>query len=232
MILRDNKMNVLIVDTETTGLEESSLVIEVAAILYSVKTKSILSQVSSLINWENADNPAKGINKISTEMLREGAAQELALEMIYQMSQNVQYILGHNIEFDKKQLHKIIGTGFGKNNTWVDTQDIIYPNSEYCKSTALANLAYAHSIPVIDCHRALDDCRTLVRLLTVVPELEAEIIKAARPKFLYRSLEPKPGTLSKQAGFRWNTLIQNAWAKKMSAEDATKLPFETVLIQE
>ncbi|TEX51164.1 MAG: hypothetical protein B7C55_07025, partial [Actinomycetales bacterium mxb001] len=82
-------MNIIILDTETTGLEESSSVIEVGAILYSTTTKAVLSQVSSLINWENMSNPAQPINKISVEMLREGAAQESALDMIYSMSVNV-----------------------------------------------------------------------------------------------------------------------------------------------
>ncbi|TEX50622.1 MAG: hypothetical protein B7C55_09830 [Actinomycetales bacterium mxb001] len=224
-------MNIIILDTETTGLDESSSVIEVGAILYSTTTKAVLSQVSSLINWENMSNPAQPINKISVEMLKEGAAQESALDMIYSMSVNVKYLLAHNTEFDKKQLQRVIGAGFGVNNVWVDTQDFTYPNSEYCKSTGLINLACAHSIPIIDCHRALDDCRTIAKLLSTIPDLDSEIIKAARPKFLYRSLEEKPGTLSKQAGFKWHSLIPQAWAKKMPAEDAANLPFKTVLIE-
>ena len=64
-------MEILVVDTETTGLNpESDKPIEIAAILWSISHKSILIQVSTLIGYkQEVLNPVEPINKISSELL-------------------------------------------------------------------------------------------------------------------------------------------------------------------
>ena len=115
-------------------------------------------------------------------------------------------------------------------NTHEKNQDIIYPKSKYCNSNGLHNLAIAHGLPIISFHRALSDCQTLVNLLALVPDLKIQLAKASRPKVLVKSLEQKPGTLSRKHGFRWNSIIPLSWAKYMPEEDISLLPFKVVKI--
>ena len=129
----------------------------------------------------------------------------------------------------KSFANKLLGLKIPLSN-WIDTQDIRYPKSKYCQGTSLNNLAIAHGIPIVDAHRALDDCRTLTKLLSLVPNLEEELKRASRPKVLVKSLEEKPGALSKMYGFKWNSIIPYSWAKYMPEEDIESLPFSAVKV--
>jgi DNA polymerase-3 subunit epsilon len=224
-------MEILVVDTETTGLDlKSDKLIEVAAILWSVSEKSVLIQVSTLINHkQRISNSAEPINKINPASLTINFPYRLALELINDMSCSAQYICAHNADFDKEFCKKVDGLKIPFSN-WVDTQDIHYPNSKYCQGTSLNNLAIAHGIPVVDAHRALDDCRTLTKLLSLVPNLEEELKRASRPKVLVKSLEEKPGAMSKKHGFKWHSIIPYSWAKYMPEEDIGTLPFSAVKV--
>ena len=56
--------NLLILDTETTGLDaHTDFCIEVGAILFNVGKRSVLSQISFLLPVN--ENPAESINKIN-----------------------------------------------------------------------------------------------------------------------------------------------------------------------
>ncbi|WP_099241131.1 3'-5' exonuclease [Synechococcus sp. BDU 130192] len=224
-------MEILVVDTETTGLDpENDKPIEVAAILWSTRHKSTLIQVSTLIGYkQEVPNPVESINKISSELLGKSFPYQPALELINQMSHSVKYICAHNADFDKEFCKRVVGLNIPLSN-WVDTQDIRYPNSKYCQGTSLNNLAIIHGIPIVDAHRALDDCKTLTKLLSLVPNLEEELKRASRPKVLVKSLEEKPGTLSKMHGFKWHSIIPYSWAKYMPKEDISSLPFSAVQV--
>lgn len=224
-------MKILVIDTETTGLDpDNDYPIEIAAVLWSVKHKNILIQVSTLIGYsQKITNPAEPINNISSALLKEEFPYRSVVDIINQMSTLAEYICAHNADFDKEFCKTVKGLNIPLSN-WIDTQDIAYPKSKYSKGTSLNGLAIAHGIPVVDAHRALDDCRTLTKLLTLVPNLEEELIKASRPKVLVKSLEEKPGTLSKMHGFRWNSIIPYSWAKYMPDQDIKNLPFQAVKV--
>lgn len=224
-------MEILVIDTETTGLDpKNDHLIEIAAILWSANYKDVLMQVSTLIGHsQEIVNPAEPINKISTALLEENFPYNSALEMINQMSHSAKYICAHNADFDKEFCKKAIGLEIPLYN-WIDTQDIRYPKSKYSQGTGLNNLAIVHGIPIVDAHRALDDCRTLIKLLSLVPNLEEELKKASQPKVLVKSLEEKPGTLSKMHGFKWHSIIPYSWAKYMPEQDILNLPFRAVKV--
>ena len=224
-------MEILVVDTETTGLDpKSDEIIEIAAILWSVSYKSILIQVSTLISYkQEITNPAEPINKILPALLGKDFPYQSALELISQMSNSAKYICAHNADFDKEFCQKVVGLKIPFSN-WIDTQDIHYPKSQYSQGTSLNNLAIAHGIPIVDAHRALDDCRTLTKLLSLVPNLEEELKRASRPKVLVKSLEEKPGTLSKMHRFKWHSIIPYSWAKYMPEQDIATLPFRAVKV--
>lgn len=224
-------MEILVVDTETTGLDpKNDYLIEIAAILWSVNHKSVLTQVSTIISYDQEIvNPAEPINKISPALLKQNFPYQSALELINNMSYRAKYICAHNADFDTEFCKKVIGLKIPLSD-WIDTQDIRYPKSKYCQGTSLNNLAIAHEIPIVEAHRALDDCRTLTKLLSLVPNLEEELKRASRPKVLVKSLEEKPGTLSKMHGFKWHSVIPYSWAKYMPEQDIATLPFSAVRV--
>jgi len=227
----DHFMKILVVDTETTGLDsKSNEPIEIAAILWSVSYKSVLMQMSTLISYDHEIvNPAEPINRISPSLLKKDFPYQSALDLINKMSHSAKYICAHNADFDKKFCKKVVGLEIPLSN-WIDTQDIRYPKSKYCQGTSLNNLAIAHGIPIVDAHRALDDCRTLTKLLLLVPNLEEELKRVSQPKVLVKSLEEKPGTLSKMHGFKWNSIIPYSWAKYMLEQDIETLQFSAVKV--
>lgn len=226
-------MKILILDTETTGLDaDNDYLLEIAAILWSVKYRCTLMQASTLVCYEKlVPNPAEPINGIPSRVLDSTFNYKDSLSLINKMSLVSQYICAHNAEFDKSFCRTIEALKISMDN-WVDTQDITYPKSRFSNGTSLSNLAIAHDIPIIDSHRALNDCQILAKLLGLVPDLEMQLLRASRPKVLVRSLEEKPGTLSKKNGFRWNSIIPLAWAKYMPEEDISLLPFKAIKISE
>jgi DNA polymerase-3 subunit epsilon len=224
-------MKILILDTETTGLNSrTDYLLEIAAILWSVDLQCALMQVSTLICYEPLiENPAEPLNGIPSKALEFTFNYQFGLKLINQMSLSASYICGHNVEFDKTFCQNIRELELSTDK-WIDTQDIVYPKSQYSNSTSLSNLAIIHGIPIVESHRALDDCKILAKLLALVPDLETQLAKAARPKVLVKSLEERPGTLSRKYGFRWNTIIPLAWAKYMPEEDIEFLPFKAIQI--
>ncbi len=224
-------MKILILDTETTGLNpKTDSLLEIAVILWSVEHRCILMQASTLICYEPLiQNPAEPINGIPSRALEFTFNYKDGLKMVNQMSSSATYICAHNAEFDKSFCQNLEGLELPVDN-WIDTQDIIYPKSQYCKGRSLNNLAITHDIPIVDSHRALDDCKLLAKLLALVPDLTMQLSNASRQKVLVKSLEEKPGILSRQYGFRWNLIIPSAWAKYMPEEDIKLLPFKAIKI--
>ena len=77
-------MNILIIDTETTGLSpKTNNLIEICAILYSLKHKEIVQIYSTL--FPTATNEAFHINKIDPELTQVTYVTELAKAFLYDM---------------------------------------------------------------------------------------------------------------------------------------------------
>ncbi len=122
--------NILILDTETTGLDprKGCRVIEIAVILFNLKHKSMLQCFSTLLPCD--DNPCESINHISAEATQCRYPyvnnDDLIIEEIWEnpnsptsiiydeeyhyfmegiipeMANNAQAIVAHNAEFDRK----------------------------------------------------------------------------------------------------------------------------------
>ena len=96
---------ILILDTETTGLDENKdEVIEIGCILFDVSFKCVLSQVSFLFPVNN--NEAQYVNGISAEVTNISQPWEDGLNFFLKLVDCSDFIVAHNVEFDKK--------GFGK----------------------------------------------------------------------------------------------------------------------
>ncbi|MBD1832642.1 3'-5' exonuclease [Cyanobacteria bacterium FACHB-472] len=226
---------ILIIDTETTDLDvNTGQVIEIGAILYSVKHQTTIAPFS--IPLPAQSNPAEHINRIKPALLREMAAEDAdwGVQTIVEMATKAQVIVAHNAEFDKKWF------GLSKNGKstlptllnfrgealpWVCTcNDFKWPRQTR-SGQSLIELAAAHDIGVFGAHRALTDCQLIAALFDRMENLQAMFDKALRPKALFKALVTyEEREQAKQAGFRWIP-ERKSWERRMTVDDSKELPF-------
>ncbi len=217
--------NVLILDTETTGLDnENDDCLEVGSILFNLKSRSVLAQQSFLLPVDT--NKAEKINKIPAEITRLPQPLSEAIKYFESLVQASDVIVAHNAEFDMKW--------FGLNKLpqiekqWIcSMDDIIWPADRQLKTRpSVRDLALAYGVPVWNAHRALTDCIYLAEVFKRCSEIEKLLIRALEPKVLLRAeISYEERYLAKNAGFRWNDQIKGAWSRKMSRREMEKLEF-------
>ena len=217
--------NILILDTETTGLDnENDDCLEVGSILFNVKSRSVLAQQSFLLPVEI--NNAEKINNIPPEITRLPQPLSEAIKYFQSLVRVSNVIVAHNAEFDKKWF------GLKKlpqiEKPWIcSMDDITWPADRQLKTRpSVRDLALAYGVPVWNAHRALTDCIYLAEVFIRCSELEKLLIRALEPKVLLRAeISYEDRSLAKNAGFRWNDAIKGAWSRKMSRRDKEKLDF-------
>ena len=217
--------NILILDTETTGLDnENDDCLEVGSILFNVKSRSVLAQQSFLLPVEI--NNAEKINNIPAEITRLPQPLSEAIKYFESLVRVSNVIVAHNAEFDKKWF------GLKKlpqiEKPWIcSMDDITWPTERQLKTRpSVRDLALAYGVPVWNAHRALTDCIYLAEVFIRCSELEKLLIRALEPKVLLRAeISYEDRYLAKNAGFRWNDAIKGAWSRKMSRRDKEKLDF-------
>tara|TARA_Y100001968_G_scaffold4286_1_gene3813 strand:- start:4804 stop:5676 length:873 start_codon:yes stop_codon:yes gene_type:complete len=221
----DFPINILILDTETTGLDiDNDHCLEVGSILFNVKSRSVLAQQSFLLPVDK--NNAEKINNIPAEITKLPQPFLEAIKYFESLVNVSDVIIAHNAEFDKKWF------GFDKlpqiNKQWIcSMDDISWPIDKQLKSRpSVRDLALAYGVPVWNAHRALTDCIYLAEVFKRCSELELLLMRALEPKALFRAeISYEKRHLAKDAGFRWNDLIKGAWSRKMSRRDSEKLKF-------
>ena len=222
--------NIIILDTETTGLDENKdEIIEIGSILFNVTTKSVLSQVSFLLPVSS--NEAEHINGIPSEVTNIKQPWEEGLNFFLKLVDCSDLIVAHNSEFDKKWFGK--GRLPNLKKKWVcSLEDIDWSFQKNLKNRpSVTDLALSFSIPVWSLHRALSDCFYISEVFKKCHNLEEILIKATEPRFLYKALVSyEERSLAKQAGFRWNNPEQGAWAKKLTVEEANSLDFKVQIL--
>ncbi|MBW4553283.1 MAG: 3'-5' exonuclease [Aphanocapsa sp. GSE-SYN-MK-11-07L] len=226
---------VLIVDTETTGLElDNGQVIEIGAILYSLRHQTTIQQASVLLPAK--DNPAENINRIKSAALAtlSPSIAELGIATILDMARMADVVAAHNAVFDRKWfgstgingalLPNLVATN-GDPLCWVCTcNDFEWPNQTR-PGQSLIELALAHDIGVYANHRALTDCQLLAALFDRMENVQAMFERALRPKARFTALVSYDNRdLAKQAGFKWFS-DRKVWERVMAVEDAQQLPF-------
>ncbi|OCQ89379.1 hypothetical protein BCD64_26855 [Nostoc sp. MBR 210] len=231
---------VLILDTETTDLDVNvGQVIELGAILYSVKHQAIIQQYSTILPAQ--DNPAEYINRIKPELLKQITAEQVeeSLWMLNKMANKAQIIVAHNAEFDQKWFgsssngNTVLPELLGSNNQplrWLCTcTDFNWPR-QIRPGQSLIDLAASHEIGIWGVHRALTDCQLIASLFDKMENLNAMFEIALMPKFLFQALVTYDRRdLAKKAGFKW-VAERKSWERKMTEEDTQNLPFEVRLI--
>ena len=160
--------NILIIDTETTGLSpaKGAKMIEVCAILYSVRNKGILQAYSTLL--PTATNDAQHINLIAPELTLSVYVAELSI--IQKMSSFAQAIVAHNASFDRQFIVSHIPELDAQK--WICTmKDFEWPCMLSRKR--LQDVCAGMGVDYVDAHRALPDCMFMVNCFNKVDDLAA-----------------------------------------------------------
>ena len=217
--------SILIIDTETTGLDENKHeIVEVGCILFNLPSKAVLSQMSFLLPVNS--NKAEYINGISPEVSRLPQPWENSIKLFLNLVDCCDFIVAHNVEFDRKWFGK--GRLPNLNKKWIcSLEDINWSFKRNLKTRpSVTDLALSFEIPVWNLHRALSDCYYLSEVFKKCSNLQELFLDAAEPRLLYKAMVSyEDRILAKEAGFRWNSPIQGAWTKRLSEKEAAELDF-------
>ena len=160
----------LIVDTETTSLEQDTQVCEVAATFYNVDSDvrkcGAIASVSFLIPV--TENKAESVNGITPELTElndfGGYGHLFFCDMVHQAN----YLVGFNSDYDKPLVNNLIFDLIDVDSVkWVCAMsdfDWEYPNKSKYGNYSLINLALHFGIGVSTAHRA--DLRILTPRVT------------------------------------------------------------------
>ena len=227
-------MKILILDTETTGLDpEKDDVIEVGAILYHVDAQTRLASVSTLLYCDS--NPAEAVNRIPASATQDGAGAFAAdaIALINDMAAMADAATAYNSAFDVPFLEKIRIHA----DTWFCSKDdIVWPRASRQRAN-LVTTALDHGIPIVSAHRALDDCKLLADLFSKlenpVQVVQQAIDRQSSPLTLAIALVSYENRHeAKSAGFHWNGSTKR-WEKTVRMCDAAPLnflPFEVEIL--
>ena len=216
--------SLLLLDTETTGLDETAVCIEVAAGLYSVPYEATVQSFSALCRAPS--NPAEKINRIPEALVQTAPPGEIAWARVAELAADVDAVIAHGVDFDRRFVppgHVLLS------KPWIcSLEDLAWPRSEK-SGESLVKLALAHDLGVSHAHRAAVDVDLLARLFMCVVEmgtdLQAFLAYGLRPKARYQALVPfERKDEAKELGFAWEPETKR-WLKTMATEDTETLPF-------
>lgn len=175
--------NVLIIDTETTGLEPSkgALCIEIGAMLYNVKHKVVLQNFSTFLPC--TENPVENINNIKPEWTQVNKNTHSALHFLKDMAKNAQALVAHNADFDKRFLLTCEDLDIEfHSKRWICTKkDFKWPVQLY--RNRLQDVCSAMGVAYADAHRALVDCAFIAACFSKVDDLEQRLFTATQTTF-------------------------------------------------
>ena len=223
---------VLILDTETTGLDpQRDQVIEVGAILFSVPQRAVLAQVSFLLPCQS--NAAEPLNGIAPAATTAPQPWRQSLSLLQELAASAQLAVAHNAAFDRPW--------FGAGGLpelhlpWLcSMEDISWPACRQLRPRpSVRDLALAYGVPVWAAHRALTDCIYLAQVFERCDALEQLIAEGLEPRHLFRAkVSYDERHLAREAGFRWNEPLQGAWSRRLSQRQlqAMALPFDVIAV--
>lgn len=219
-------MKLLILDTETTGLDKGKdQIIEIAAACYETSESAILWSFSSLAAYVK-HNPCAPINGISDRMLELAMPPQEALRLLNAMIEAEEFvaIVAHNADFDRGFTEAFpLSYPSLQNRKWICSQnDLVFPLTR--GSQHLAHLAADHGLAFGgQRHRALADVLLLCDLLRCLEpdDLESQVTEALKPRVLFQSLQPfDQNAEAKKRGFRWNPETRQ-WLRRLPADTPT-----------
>ena len=228
---RNTPEMLLIVDTETTGLDPlEDECIEVGAILFHVSSRSVIAQQSFLLPVFS--NSAEAINRIPPAVTRLDQTWQDGLIYFKKLIDSADGLVAHNSDFDRKW--------FGKDplpevcKPWLCTMaEISWPVERQLKARpSVRDLALAYEVPVWNAHRALTDCIYLSEVFRRCDELETLLVHGLEPRRLMRAkVSYEERHLAKKAGFTWNEPVHGAWTRRLSEREVLALDFPVLPLQ-
>ena len=229
-VVRSKVETLLIIDTETTGLDpEHDHCVEVGAILFDVRSQSVLHQLSFLLPVQS--NAAEPINHIPASVSRCRQPWRQSLDLFVELVAAADVLVAHNAAFDRQwfgcgELPEIA-------KPWLCTmEDIRWPRDRQLKPRpSVRDLALAYGIPVWAAHRALTDCIYLAEVLARCDDLDTLLDRGLEPRqWMRANVSYADRSLAKEAGFRWNDPVKGSWTRRLSAREAEELPFDTSVV--
>lgn len=215
----------LIVDTETTGIEtDSSSLCEIGAVLFSLPHRSVLQQVSFLLPI--TENQAAGINGIAPEVTQLEQPVQQATELFLAMARRADVAVAHNAAFDRSWIEPLLQS---EGLPWVcSCEGMRWPGIR--RNPSLTELALAHGVPVWAAHRALTDCIYLAQVFERHGDMEARIAEALEPRSEVVALVSYgQREQAKAAGFRWDPAAKH-WSRQCSQSEIDALPFRVMAV--
>lgn len=174
--------NVLILDTETTGLspDKGAVTIEIGALLFNVKHRVVTQTLSTFLPCLN--NPVEHINNIKAEWTHSPVGQHW-LSMLLSMAEVADCVMAHNAPFDKRFIDKLLPTDPAwdsltkhlRDKLWLCSKDDFPwpPNNTGGKK--LENLCQLMGVPYVNAHRALADCQFMVDCFSKMPDIQQKL---------------------------------------------------------
>lgn len=163
--------NILIVDTETTGLnpDKGDKVIEIAAILFNLKYKTALQHFSTLLPCD--ENPVENINHIKAEVTRCNFSILEINTILLSMLNSADACVAHNAQFDKRFIATLSVANNFFDKKWICTKaNFTWPVQ--LNRFRLQDICLAMKVPYLHAHRALVDCMLLAQCFEKIDDLE------------------------------------------------------------
>lgn len=214
---------VLLLDTESTGLDPKDACIEVACVVFDLAHASPIVSFASLI--QHHSNAAEAVNRIPAALLAEAPPSALIWPRVAAMADGCDAILAHNAAFDRG----FVPAALRDSKPWICTMSDLEWPQQTKPGQSLVALALAHGLGVGSAHRAAADCDLISRLLARIAEQGTDL-----PAFLARGLRPKATfqalvsfadkDKAKDAGFSWEPESKR-WLRTLAIEDAN-FPFQ------
>ena len=218
----------LIVDTETTGLDpQLDHCLEIGVILFDVPSRQLLAQQSFLLPVET--NAAEAINRIPASATNLPQPWRPALSYLRSLLDAADVLVAHNAAFDRQWFGR--GHLPATDKRWLcSMEDVRWPAGRQLRSRpSVRDLALAYEIPVWAAHRALTDCTYLAEVFRRCEDLEQLLERGLEPRQLMRAqVSYDDRHLARDAGFRWNEPVKGAWARRLSEREARDLDFPVV----
>lgn len=219
--------NLLIVDLETTGLNPAEdEVIELAAALFDVKHRAVVSSVSFLLPCDQ--NAAEEINHIPASLSQVSSPWRTGIAFLHELLAVSDALIAHNAAFDSQW--------FGRGRlpqVWLPWLCSMRDFEWGSRGGAnLRDLAVNNGVTVAKAHRALADVELLAGILASREDLEELLEGAVAPKInVIARVTYERREEAKTRGFQWNRLTRR-WEKRMTREAlaAATFPFATEVV--
>jgi DNA polymerase III subunit epsilon len=168
--------NILIVDTETTGLNPGKdKLIEIGALLFNLEHKTVLQTWSTLLPCDI--NPVQHINNIDPVWTRKFIITTRYIEAFGDMAYGSDLIVAHNAHFDRQflihpsaPLNTEIRTILAIKRWACTRSDFLWPVP--LSGRKLQNVCESMGVPYVNAHRALADCQFLADCFVKIPDLQ------------------------------------------------------------